>query len=105
MTHQQFFNQLAAVFLVENGKAGAEAQGFDLGANNGQAKVVEGGDCEAFAVFFAQQTGNSGFHLPGGFVGEGDRGYIAGRDATVFDQIGNLFGDYAGFTAAGTGQH
>ena len=54
VAHQQFFDQIAAVFLVENGEAGFKAQGFDLGADYGQAQIMKGADGEAGAIFFAQ---------------------------------------------------
>ena len=91
--------------MVEYREAGFKAQGFDLGANNSQAEVVKGGDGEAFAICFAQQAADAGFHFPGGFIGEGHGGNIARGDAAVFYQVGDFLGDYAGFATAGTGQY
>ncbi len=54
VANEEFFDEVAAVFLVENGEAGFESEGFDFAADNGEAEVVKGGDGESFAFGFSE---------------------------------------------------
>ena len=51
------------------------------------------------------QMDNPLFHLPGRFVGKGDGQDIPGRDAPLFDQIGDAPGEYPRLAGAWPGQH
>ena len=53
----------------------------------------------------AEHGGGALLHFGGGFVGEGDGGDIVRGVAHFADEVGDFFGDHAGFAAAGTGQH
>ncbi len=53
----------------------------------------------------ADQFGEAFFHLPGGFVGEGDRQDAARVDADHLDKVGDAVGNDAGLAAARPGEY
>ncbi len=101
----QIGDQRGGVLLVKDREAGLVAQALMLLADDVQPQVVEGRDGQAAGVGPAQQLADPLFHLACGLVGEGHGNDVLGADAAFLHQIGDLAGDYAGFAAAGPGQH
>ena len=52
---------------------------------------------------YLQHVFDASTHLPGSFIGEGDGRDLMSRISAFIDQIVDLFGNDAGFAAAGTG--
>ena len=82
----------------------ANAEGFDIAAEDAHAEAVEGGDGGLGEGGVAEDPGYSLAHLFGGLVGEGDGEDVVGGDAAFLDEVGDPMSDDAGFAAAGAGE-
>ncbi len=87
------------------GEAGvADAEGFDVAAEDAHAEAVEGGDGGLREGGVAEDFFDALAHLLGGLVGEGDGQDVVGGDAALLDEVGDAMSDDAGFAAAGAGE-
>ena len=102
---QQFTDQGRTILSIENGEARFVTQVFEFAANDIESQVMEGRYSQSPALFSLKQFANAFLHLPCSLVGEGDRSNMACGDAAFTNQVGNLMGDNACFTASGTGQY
>ncbi len=82
----------------------ADAEGFDVAAEDAHAEAVEGGDGGLREGGVAEDLFDALAHLFGGLVGEGDGQDVVGGDAAFLNEIGDAVGDDAGFAAAGAGE-
>ena len=82
----------------------ANAEGFDVAAEDAHAEAVEGGDGGLGEGAVAEDLFDALAHLLGGLVGEGDGEDVVGGDASLFNEVGDAVSDDAGFAAAGAGE-
>ncbi len=93
------------IAVIEDREAGLVAHPRVFLADDVHAQVVEGGHGQAACLGALEQAADALLHLARGLVGEGHGDDVAGLDAAMLHQIGDLAGDHAGLAGAGTGEH
>ena len=102
---EQLADDAAAVGSIEYRKIGFVVGVRRFFAQHAHAQRVEGGNRQAAGLAFAEHGADALLHFLGGFVGEGDGGDVVRGVAHFADEVGDFFGDDAGFAAACAGQH
>ena len=96
-------------FVVDHEVAGksliANAQGFDVPAQNAHAKGVEGGQQGLGQGAVLEQAVDPLRHLRRRLVGKGDGQDGVGRNISYLDEIGDAVGDDPGLAGARPGQN
>ena len=95
---QRLFDDRPLVALVVDDVVIGHADGLTIGAQDSRADGVEGA-CPQPARLGADEVSDALFHLPGGFVGEGDGEDLGGGNVQVFDHVGDAVCEGAGLPA------